>query len=77
MPLIGFIGRSPADSADLVDAFRQGLREAGYLEGETISIEYRWASGDYDRLPSLASDLLARKVLVLVAASGLPNSPYS
>ena len=61
----------------VLDAFRQGLREAGYLEGETISIEYRWAKGDYNRLPSLASDLLARKVLVLVAASGLPNSPYS
>jgi putative ABC transport system substrate-binding protein len=59
MPVIGFMsGRSPADSAYLVDAFRQGLRETGYLEGETISVEYRWADGDYDRLPGFASDLL-------------------
>ena len=49
VPVIGFMsGRSPADSAYLVDAFRQGLRETGYLEGETISVEYRWADGDYE-----------------------------
>ena len=71
MPVIGFMSaRSPSDSAYLVDAFRQGLLEAGYLEGETISIEYRWANGDYGRLPGLASDLLTRKVLVLVAVGG-------
>jgi putative ABC transport system substrate-binding protein len=67
-------GRSPADSAYLVDAFRQGLREAGYVEGETISVEYRWADGDYDRLPGLASDILRRNVLVLVAAGGDPSA---
>src|SRR5262249_26775684 len=71
MPVIGFMSaRSPSDSAYLVDAFRQGLLEAGYLEGETISREYRWANGDYGRLPGLASDLLTRKVLVLVAGGG-------
>jgi putative tryptophan/tyrosine transport system substrate-binding protein len=71
VPVIGFMsGRSPADSDYLVDAFRQGLREAGYFEGETISVEYRWADGDYDRLPGLASDLLRRNVLVLVAVGG-------
>jgi putative ABC transport system substrate-binding protein len=70
MPVIGFMSaRSPSDSAYLVDAFRQGLLEAGYLEGETISIEYRWANGDYGRLPGLASDLLTQ-VLVLVAVGG-------
>jgi putative ABC transport system substrate-binding protein len=71
MPVIGFMsGRSPADADYLVDAFRQGLRDAGYVEGENISIEYRWANGDYDRLPGLASDLLRRKVLVLIAVGG-------
>jgi len=75
VPVIGFMsGRSPADSAYLVDAFRQGLRETGYLEGETISVEYRWADGNYDRLPGLASDLLGRNVLVLVAAGGDPSA---
>jgi putative ABC transport system substrate-binding protein len=73
--VIGFMsGRSPADSAYLVDAFRQGLRETGYLEGETISVEYRWADGDYDRLPGFASDLLGRNVLVLVAVGGDPSA---
>jgi putative tryptophan/tyrosine transport system substrate-binding protein len=71
LPLIGFMsGRSPHDSADLTDAFRKGLGEAGYVEGETVLVEYRWANGDYSRLPGLASDLLARKVLVLVAVGG-------
>jgi len=75
VPAIGFMsGRSPADSAYLVDAFRQGLRETGYLEGETISVEYRWADGDYDRLPGFASDLLGRNVLVLVAVGGDPSA---
>ena len=71
MPVIGFMsGRSLADAGYLADAFRQGLRDSGYVEGENISIEYRWANGDYDRLPGLASDLLLRKVLVLVAVGG-------
>jgi ABC-type uncharacterized transport system substrate-binding protein len=75
VPVIGFMsGRSSADSAYLVDAFRQGLRETGYLEGETISVEYRWADGDYDRLPGFASDLLGRNVLVLVAVGGDPSA---
>jgi putative tryptophan/tyrosine transport system substrate-binding protein len=75
VPVIGFMsGRSPADSAYLVDAFRQGLREAGYFEGETISVEYRWADGEYDRLPGFASDLLRRNVLVLAAAGGDPSA---
>jgi putative tryptophan/tyrosine transport system substrate-binding protein len=74
-PVIGFMsGRSPADSGYLVDAFRQGLRESGYVEGESISIEYRWANGDYDRLPGLASDLLQRQVSVLVAVGGDPSA---
>jgi putative tryptophan/tyrosine transport system substrate-binding protein len=74
MPLIGFMsGRSLADAGYLADAFRQGLHDAGYVEGESISIEYRWANGDYDRLPGFAADLLQRKVLVLVAVGGDPS----
>jgi putative tryptophan/tyrosine transport system substrate-binding protein len=70
-PVIGFMsGRSLADSSYLADAFRQGLRESGYVEGESISIEYRWADGDYDRLPGIVSDLLQHQVLVLVAVGG-------
>jgi putative ABC transport system substrate-binding protein len=75
VPVIGFMsGRSPSDSGYLVDVFRQGLRETGYLEGETINIEYRRANGEYGRLPGLASDLLTRKVLVLVAIGGDPSA---
>ena len=75
MPLIGFMsGRSPADAGYLAEAFRQGLRDTGYSEGESIVIEYRWASGDYARLPGFASDLLQRKVLVLVAVGGDPSA---
>jgi len=75
VPVIGFMsGRSPQDSAYLVDAFRAGLREMGYSEGETILIEYRWAYGDYARLPNLAADLLTRNVLVLVAVGGDPSA---
>ena len=71
LPVIGFMsGRSTADSGYLAEAFRQGLRDTGYVEGESIGIEYRWANGDYDRLPGFASDLLQRNVLVLVAVGG-------
>jgi putative tryptophan/tyrosine transport system substrate-binding protein len=71
MPVIGFLsGRAAQDSGYLVDAFREGLREVGYSDGETVSIVYRWADGDYDRLPGLASELLRLNVLVLVAVGG-------
>jgi len=63
-------GRSQQDSSYLVDAVREGLRETGYFEGQTISILYRWANGDYDRLPGLASELLSLNVLALVAVGG-------
>ena len=56
--------------AHLVSAFRQGLAETGFVEGQTVTIEFRWADGDYDRLPALAADLVSRKVAVLVGVGG-------
>jgi putative ABC transport system substrate-binding protein len=71
MPVIGFIsGRSPDESADLIDAFRSGLKEGGFVEGQNVLIEFRWAHGDYTRLTSLATDLAARRVTVITAVGG-------
>jgi len=71
MPLIGFMsGRAPEESKHLLAAFHQGLGEAGFIEGKNVAIEYRWAFGHYDRLPAMASDLVKRKVAVLVAVGG-------
>jgi putative tryptophan/tyrosine transport system substrate-binding protein len=71
MPIVGFIGSgSPNDQVNLVAATRQGLKEAGYIEGQNIRIEYRWAEGRYDRLPALAAELVSLKVAVIIAAGG-------
>ena len=69
IPRIGFMGNSTAAlETNLVDAFREGLRELGYEEGRNIAIEYRWAEGNYDRFPMLAAELIATKVDAIVTA---------
>jgi putative ABC transport system substrate-binding protein len=66
MPVIGFVtGRSPDDSARYGGAFRKGLSEAGYVEGQNVMVEYHWLEGRYDRLPSLMTDLVRRRVAVI------------
>jgi putative ABC transport system substrate-binding protein len=73
-PRIGFLGNStPALEAKLVESFREGLRDLGYVEGRNISIDYRWAEGNYELLPSLVAELIALKVEVIVTA-GTPAS---
>ena len=71
MPVIGLLSaRSPVESAGLLAAFRRGLAENGTVEGQSVAIEYRWALGEYDRLPAMASELVHRPVTVLVTVGG-------
>ena len=74
LPIIPVIGcllpASPDASAFMVTAFREGLREAGYIEGQNVVIEYRWAGNRYDRFPELASELVQRKVALIVVSGG-------
>src|SRR5215472_6082450 len=75
MPVIGFMStRSPEDSAYLLAAFRRGLAEGGFVEGQNVAIEFRWARGEYDRLPEMAADLVSRGVNVLTAVGGDPSA---
>src|ERR1700687_4096516 len=71
LPVIGFLGiTSPGPYAPYVAGFHQGLSDTGYVEGQNVTIEYRWAEGRYDRLPALAADLVARKVDVIATSGG-------
>jgi putative ABC transport system substrate-binding protein len=74
-PLVGFLSsRSPGESADLVTAFRTGLRQMGFVEGQNVMITFRWAEGHYDRLPGLSSDLVDVHASVIFAAGGSPTA---
>jgi putative tryptophan/tyrosine transport system substrate-binding protein len=74
MPVIGFMSaRGPEDSAYLLEAFHRGLAEGGFVEGQNIAIEFRWAHGQYDRLPAIAADLVSRRVNVITAVGGDPS----
>jgi putative tryptophan/tyrosine transport system substrate-binding protein len=73
MPVIGYLSGSLLEpNTPYVTAFRQGLAETGYVEGQSVAIEYRWAEGRYERLPALAADLVGRKVDVIATSGGIP-----
>src|SRR4029450_11058750 len=75
MPVIGFLSsRSPGESAGVVAAFRQGLRETGFIEGQNLAVAFRWAEGHYDRLPALAAELVGLPVALLFSAGGPPTA---
>ena len=74
MPMIGYLSNSGSTAPGLITAFRQGLSEAGYVEGQNVAIEYRWAEGRYDRYPALAADLVSRNVDVIVSTGGTPSA---
>src|SRR6516165_12738471 len=72
-PVIGFLGVESANSYELrLRAFRRGLSETDHIEGQNVSIEYRWAEGQHDRFPALLADLVRRNVTVIVAVGGTP-----
>jgi len=74
MPVVGFLGLTSASTQPYLAAFRQGLSETGYVEGQNVSIEYRWAEDQYDRLPNLAADLIRHHVNVIVTMFTTPGA---
>src|ERR1700730_1967646 len=71
MPVIGYLSpRTPESDVSLLEAFRHGLGAAGYVESRNVAVDYRFAEGQYDRMPIMASDLVRRQVAVIVAAGG-------
>jgi ABC-type uncharacterized transport system substrate-binding protein len=75
VPVVGFLSSRPAEQSEAhFDAFRRSLRETGYVEGQNVVIEYRWANGRYERLPALARELVALRVTVMVAVGGVPSA---
>jgi putative ABC transport system substrate-binding protein len=70
MPVVGYLNSGSGEDAGLLAAFRQGLKEVGYVERENVSIEYRFAQNQYDRLPAMAADLVRRQVAVIAASGG-------
>jgi putative ABC transport system substrate-binding protein len=74
MPVIGLIGTASRESEARLIPFRQGLKEAGYVEGQNVAIEYRWAEGHNDRFPALVADLVRREVTVVVSLGGTPGA---
>ena len=78
MPVIGFLhGQNPAQFARAVAAFRQGLSRAGYIEGRNVAIEFRWAEGQYDRLPALVADLVRSQVAAIVTGGSIGGGARS
>src|SRR6266567_3570504 len=75
MPVIGYLGAfSPGTAAPFIAAFHEGLSETGYVEGQNLEMEYRWAEGSDDRLSALAADLVGRKVDLIVTSGSVPSA---
>jgi putative ABC transport system substrate-binding protein len=74
MPVIAVLGGIPLGATARLAGFRQGLKEAGFVEGQNVAIEYRWAEGEYGRLPTLATELVHRPVAVIVSVAGTPGA---